>query len=246
MADPVRDGASPRKPIDLPFRRSMSAPLLTAFGLLAAGGLGLVIWLVVKPGAFGIPVEQRRTPASGALSHDVGRILLAPVPSPLPATEAPCPELSGVVVEGGPPAQGRLGAVLEDLCGVLNQAPDLREAVRALASARIRFASFGRTGELSAVDRSARRILLNIRLARSRSPVVDIAPLLAHEGFHLARGVSPVTAADELTAREVELLACRLLIDIRRWPRGCRDARAIVALGERAALDALIRAGYMR
>jgi hypothetical protein len=244
MPDPVSDGAGGR--VDLPFRRSMPAPVLFLFAAVAAGGLALVVVLIARPGTFGIPVAERRSPPRGVLSHDVGRMVPAPAPSPLPATASPCADLAGVVVEGGPPAQGRLGLALQTLCRTFGTRADLDDAIRALATARIHFATFARSGDASTTDLSARRILLDIRFSRSRSAVVDIVPLLAHEGYHLARSGQPVTAGEEFAARGVELLVCRLIIDIRRWPRGCEDARALADMGERAGVDALVRAGYPR
>jgi hypothetical protein len=117
--------------------------------------------------------------------------------------------------------------------------------VRGLAKARIRFALFTRTGVLSTADRSANRILLAVALSRTNLPPLAIAPLLAHEGYHIAKG-GPVTATQEYFARVAELGACRDFFKVEDYPRGCADADAIVRLGQDSAVDLLVRAGFPR
>lgn len=231
------------------FLDSMPRPLIVAFIALATAGIGLVIWLIVNPpDPTQVALELRRSPPSGPYSHDVVRATLVDVPDPLPSFNPPCPEISGVIVEGGEAAAERVRAALRSLCPAAR--PDMpveaQQAVRALATARIRFALFTRTGDVSTADLSARRILLAIALSRTNVPPEILAPLLAHEGYHLSHGL-PVTASHEFRARVAELAVCRLLkIDVGDFARGCTDASAVVRLGEARAVDLLVRAGFPR
>jgi hypothetical protein len=238
--------AKPPKPrgIDLPFWRSMPRPLLIVFGALALGGLVLTVFFVANPPRARIGIAERRSPPSAGFSHETGEIVPAPVPSPLPRTQPPCDALAGVVIEGGPPAQDRLGGVLERLCRVLDGPADVAASVEALAGARIRFARFARTGDPSTLDLARRTIYVNVVFARRDVSASYIMPILAHEGWHLAHAGESRIALQEVRARSVELAVCRLLLDVRRWPRGCTDAQDLLRDGEPAAVTKLVEAGY--
>lgn len=229
------------------FLRSMPGPLMALFVVGLAVALGIAVWAVAFPSRV-LPPDpgERRPPPARALSHDVGEVVPAPVPSPLAAYEPPCRALAGARPEGGPPGVLRLAEALRPLCRLAGTgvAPELAEAVRALDGTRIRFARFARTGVESSLDGRARRILLNLKFAKGGSRVDVIAPVLAHEGSHLAHLGEPFDAAAELRARRAELAACREVIRRDRWPRGCREAEELVALGEERALAALRAAGY--
>ena len=229
------------------FLESMPKPLIVVFLACAAAGVGLVVWLFAHPpNPPQVALALRRSPPAGSYSHDVVRIRLEPIPSVIPPYRPPsC--VAGLVIEGGTPAQDRIDRVLRALCPIAGPgAPaELRRAVQALSTARIRFALFTRTGDLSTTDLSARRILLAVALARTNVPVGVIAPLLVHEGYHLALGL-PVTATQEFHARLAELEACDLLFDAAHFTRGCSDAQAMVRLGEARAVDLLVRVGYPR
>jgi hypothetical protein len=183
------------------------------------------------------------------LTHDVFQQRLVAIPSPLPPFAPPCPTVAGFVVEGGQAAVDRLERALGPVCTKLQDGKlpaDVRMALRALQTSRVRFALFKRTGELSTADLVQRRILLAVALSRTNAPTAPIALLLVHEGYHLSLG-APVTAAQEFGARRAEYEACRVLVpDRRRWPRGCDDALAMVRLGQVRATELLVRAGYPR
>ncbi|MFY9586467.1 MAG: hypothetical protein WAT66_03315 [Actinomycetota bacterium] len=240
------------------FIDSMPRPLLVVFLLFVAAGIGLVVYLLGNPPTRSeLPLAERRSPPKGSFTHDVVRARLVDIPSPLPSFRPPCEEVRGLVVEGGPPAVARLIGPDEDgrptpvasLCGLLSQgrgAPvETQEAIRGLAKARIRFALFTRTGVLSTTDLSENRILLAVALSRTNLPPLVIAPLLAHEGYHIAKG-GPVTATQEFAARVAELGACRNFFKVEDYPRGCADADAIVRLGRDSAVELLVRAGFPR
>lgn len=251
--DPAAESSDAGEPAagtrEIAFLESMPRPLVALFLLLAAGGVGLVIFLMIRPPtADDVALELRRSPPRGTLTHEVVGAILVPIPDPLPAFTPPCPAFSGVVIEGGPPAQARLGSVLRSLCplarpGVPSQ---VSEGLRGLDGARLRFARFTRTGDQSTADIGARRVLLDVSLARSNVPPIVLAPLLVHEGWHLSHADAGVTARQEYLARVAELGACRLLIAVDRFPRGCQDAESLVQLGEERAVEALARGGYPR
>jgi hypothetical protein len=174
---------------------------------------------------------------------------LVSIPSLIPTFIPRCTAFRGLVVEGGAAADDRINRVLDGMCQLAGPAaktqPELAQAIRALTTARIRFALFTRTGDLSTADLSARRILLAKILARTTAPAGPIAPLLIHEAYHLSQGL-PVTASQEFHARVAEFAACTALFDEAHYPRGCEDARAVVRLGEARAVELFVRAGYLR
>jgi hypothetical protein len=249
---PPKAEAEARGTEDIRFLQSMPRAVITIFLLFAAAGIGIVVWLFVNPPtAKQVALELRRSPPVGTLTHDVVRFNPVDIPTDLQPFIPPCEQVRGLVVEGGQPAQDRIYRTLGPVCKLFLSDPDRKEAVpddvlksiRALATARIRFALFKRTGDLSTTDLSQHRILLAIALSRVDAPAGPMAPLLIHEGYHLALG-SPVTAAQEFAARRVEYDACRLLFEPKVFTRGCDDARDIVAFGEARAVELLVRAGY--
>lgn len=241
-------GETPPDPRPKPsFLGSMPPPLMALFLAALAVALGMVVWTVAFPNRVTPPAPgERRPPPAGSMTHDVGEVVPAPVPSPLPRYEPPCPGFDGVRPEGGPPGVVRLTAALRPLCALAGPgvAPELAEAVRALDGVRIRFADFARTGVESVLDRDARRILLNLKFAKAGSRVDIIAPVLVHEGSHLAGAAARPDAVAEYRARRAELAACREIIRKDRWTRGCREAEELVGLGEVRALASLRAAGY--
>ena len=231
------------------FIDSMPRPLILTFLVFAAVGIGLVVWVFVDPpSARQVALELRRSPPGAGLSHNAVRIRPVAAPSsPAPFAFPAC--VRGVVVEGGVAAQERLDRVLKPLCDLALKpsiSQRLSDTIHTLARARIRFALFTRTGDLSTTQLAERRILLAIALSRTNVPAGVIAPLLVHEAYHIFAG-TPVTAAGEFQARTIEYEACRdLFPDRDTWPRGCDDAQAMVRLGEARAVDVLLRAGYPR
>lgn len=245
--------AAKPKGIDLPFHKAMPRGLLVVFAVAVVVGLVLTAVVMINPPASEIAVAERRSPPSATLSHDVGEIVLAPIPEELPTTVPPCPEVAGIVIEGGEPAQVRLGGtaetqgVLHRLCRHAQGDSDVARSIRALAGTRLRFAVFSRSGDFSTLSTSDPvRVLINIRFARRDISAALIGPLLVHEGFHLLHAGEPLTAELEFRARETELRACRLLIDIAAWDRGCTDARRLVEFGRERAIEELVAAGFPR
>ena len=232
------------------FRESMPRPLMIAFLATGALAIGVIVWLLaVPPTPTQLDIAARRSAPSGAFSHDVVHVEPAPIPTPLPDFEPPCEAVAGVVVEGGPAAQSRIGFVVrEHLCRLAfdeTQPPEVKRAIAALSEATIRFGRFTRTGEQSTLELSTGRIYINVDLARTSVDPVVIGPLLVHEGWHLAAG-GPVTAPQEFGARRAELQACRVIFRERDPARGCLDAQAIVAAGEARAVELLVRSGFPR
>jgi hypothetical protein len=237
--------ASPK----LRFIDSMPRPLIVIFLAFAAAGIGLVVWVFVHPpSAKQVALELRRSPPGAGYSHNAVRIRPIAVPTPIPGFVFPtC--VKGIVVEGGVAAQKRLDRALKPLCDLASKgetSAELTDSIHALAGARIRFALFTRTGDLSTTELAQRRIFLAIALSRANVPAGLIAPLLVHEGYHVLSG-APINAFQEFRARAVEYEACRELFPERdRWPRGCDDAQAMVRLGQDRAIELLVRAGYPR
>jgi len=233
------------------FRESMPKPLLIAFLGTGAAAVGLVVWLMVSPPVpKNLELGSRRSPPTGTFTHNVVRAIPVDIPTPLPVFDPPCDAVAGIVIEGGEAAQGRIRSILRlNLCRIVGdetQPQEVKQAIRALSGARIRFGILTRTGEQSTTDLTAKRILINVDLARTSVDPRLIAPLLVHEGWHLSVG-GPVTAAQEYGARVAELQACRVVYrDPAEPSRGCVDAQAIVTLGESRAIELLVRAGFPR
>jgi hypothetical protein len=229
------------------FLESMPRPLMATFLVVAAGTLVLVILLMLAPPRSPTVVIAARRPAPrGTLSHDVGRLVAAPVPTTPPTFRPPCEAFRTTRVEGGPPGVARFRAALGRLCPFFagGVPRELAIALRGFERATIRFAAFARTGVESTSDLGARRIWVNVRFARTGSPYAWVSPVLVHEAWHLANGGSAVTAEQELDARAAELTTCRFLMDPDRWPRGCRDAEVLLALPRSRAVELLRSAGY--
>ena len=86
-------------PRNLRFVDSMPRPLIAAFLVFAAAGIGLVVWLFVSPpDPSQVALELRRSPPAGSNTHDVLRARLVSVPSPLPPFEAPGATVRWLVV----------------------------------------------------------------------------------------------------------------------------------------------------
>ena len=252
MAEGAPEAAPPERPTqNLRFIDSMPRPLIVSFLALATAGIALVVIVFAHPPKpKEIALAQRRSPPVGTFTHDVLLQRLVAIPSTLPSYTPPrnC-DVDGVVIEGGLPARDRIDRALRPLCDAELQSTNLEfhQAMKALATARIRFALFVRTGNLSTADVSARRILLAIGLSRENVPAGELAPLIVHEAYHLSQGV-PVTAEQEFGARVAEYAACVVLpgFDVKHFPRDCADARDIVRLGRARAVALLVGAGYPR
>lgn len=245
-AQKARRKADKPKGIDLPFHKAMPRPLLIVFGVFALVTLVLVVVVMIKPPTPRIGVAERRSAPSGFFSHNVGDLIPAPIPDVVPKTAAPCTAVEGVVIEGGPPAHARLGGVLERLCSHATGESGLAKSIRALSKVRLRFARFARSGEMSTISTRDMRLFVGVTFARHDVSAAYIGPLLAHEGFHALSSGKPWSAALEFEARQVELDACKQLIDIRAWPRGCTDAQRLVQFGRERGIDQLAQAGFPR
>ena len=252
MARGTTEAAPPEgPPKNIRFIDSMPRALLAVFLVLAIAGIALVVVVFVHPPKpKEIALGLRRSPPAGAFSHDVLLKRLVAIPSTLPAYTPPrnC-DVDGVLIEGGVPARDRIDSVLRPLCAAELQStnPQFHEAMKALATARIRFALFTRTGNLSTADFGARRVLLAIGLSRENVPAGELAPLIVHEAYHLSQAL-PFTAEQEYEARVAEYAACVALpgFDAKHFPRDCADARDIIRLGRAGAVALLVSAGYPR
>jgi hypothetical protein len=239
----------PGSPSKLRFRDSMPKPLMAVFALVAVGALVLALVLVLKPPSSPPePLGRRLLPPVGTLAHDVGRIVPAPIPSPAPAPAAVCSPLDRLRIEAGTAGQVRLAAAVRALCALGHGGvpPELQQAVLGLDGVTIRFAAFDRTAEEATADLANGILYVNVRFARANTPTILVAPVLVHEGWHLAHRGLAVTAEQEYLARVAELDSCRQLIDRDKWIRDCLDAEQVVALGETRAVDLLVAAGYAR
>jgi len=243
------DDASPprREPSKLRFIDAMPRPLLVLFLVTGAVAVVAALVFIIHPPEFAtVPVQDRRPPPKGALTHDAGRVVPAPVPSVLPSVSPPCSAVSTTILKVGPAGAVRLRQVLTDICRLAHGgvAPELTTAIGGLKGATIRFAVFQRAGVESTADFTGRTIWLNIKFSRSNVPVEQVAPVIVHEGWHLAHPRDAVTATQELGARRAEVAACRELISIDSWPRWCKDARALTDLPAARAIALLVSAGY--
>jgi hypothetical protein len=231
----------------LRFIDAMPRPLLILFLLAGVVAVVAALVFIIHPPEFStVPVQDRRPPPRGVLTHDAGRIVPAPLPSVLPSVIPPCSALSTTVLKVGPAGAIRLREVLADVCRLAHGgvAPELTAAIGGLKGATIRFGIFQRAGVESTADFATKTIWVNIKFSRSNVPVEQVAPVIVHEGWHLAHPRDTVTATQEVGARRAEVAACRELISIDSWPRWCKDARALTELPAARAIALLVSAGY--
>jgi hypothetical protein len=231
----------------LRFIDAMPRPLLVVFLLTGTVAVVAALVFIIHPPEFStVPLQDRRPPPHGTLTHDTGRIFPAPLPPAAPRVSPPCKALSSTVLKVGVAGAERLGAVLTDVCRLAHGgvASELTTAIGGLKGATIRFAVFQRAGVESTADFATRTIWLNIKFSRSNLPVEQVAPVIVHEGYHLAHSQDAVTASQELGARRAEVAACRELISVDQWPRWCKDARALTDLPAARAIALLVSAGY--
>ena len=233
----------------LRFIDAMPRPLLVLF--LVAGVVAVVAALVfiIHPPEFStVPVQERRPPPRGALTHNVGKLAPAPVPSPEATLPPACAAFSTTVLRVGPAGAVRLRQALVDLCRLSHGGvpADLTIAIKGLGTSTIRFAGFRLAGVESTADLATRTVWLNLKFSESNLPVEQVAPVLVHEGWHLAHLGDAVTAEQELGARRAEVAACRELMDVSKWPRWCNDARTLTDLPAARAIALLVSAGYTR
>jgi hypothetical protein len=244
------DASPPRKqPTKLRFIDSMPRALLVLFTIAGvAAVVTALVFIIDPPRSATLPVEQRRPPPRGTLSHDTGRIYPAPLPSVVPAVAPACPAIATTRIKAGTAGVARLRAVLADLCGLSHGgvSADLTLAIRGLRGATLQFAGFQRAGVESTVDFATKTIWLNLKFSQESMDVELVAPVVVHEGWHLAHPNDAVTAGQELGARTAEVDACRQLINIDKWPRWCQDGRALTELPAARAIALLVSAGYPR
>ena len=215
-----------------------------------------------------LPVAERRSPPAQGLSHGVGEVR---VPILLPANadrlvrrRAGCPRLDRVTLVGTAGEVALLDAAATKLCALRSTAP-IQRARDGLqrAGAVIAFAEF----QLSINESTTRfgtgppEVLVHAKFQQGDAAPERVAAVLAHEGSHVAdarvggqpaaadelraRQVELVTAASELEARKAELEACGRLFGAGVQPnRGCADAAALLAESDAAAIGRLKEAGY--
>jgi len=231
----------------LRFIDAMPRPLLVLFLVTGAVAVTAALIFIIHPPEFStVPVQERRPPPRGTLTHDTGRIFPAPLPSSAPRVPAPCSALSTTVLKVGVAGAVRLRAVLSDVCRLAQGgvAPELTTGIAGLKGATIRFAVFQLAGVESTADFATKTIWLNIKFSRSNLPVEQVAPVIVHEGYHFAHPGDAVTATQELGARRAEVAACRELISVDSWPRWCKDAGTLTDLPAARAIELLVSAGY--
>ncbi len=225
--------------------------LWLAVAVTTAAMVAVALGLVRQGGQADMPLGASRSPPAAGRSHDVGDYL---VPALDPANRArvvrqhpACARLAPVNLAGTPGEVLLLERAAERTCG-LRSTEGVQRARDGLARARttVAFAEFKLTGNESTTrfGPDGPLVLVNGKFSQARSLPERIATLLVHEGVHVADG-GPPTAAAELAADRAQLDACqRLLPDPEEWNVSCRDAAALLALGEARALDELRRAGY--
>jgi hypothetical protein len=233
----------------LRFIDAMPRPLLIMLLVAGAVAIAASVIVIVSPPKFStVSVQSRRPPPRGSLTHDVGRIVPGPLPSHVPTFTPPCSAVSSTKLVAGGPGVERLRAVLAQICSLAHGGvpAEVTKAIGGLRGATIRYAGFGRSGVESTADLKAKIIWVNIKFSQQRLPVEQLAPVVLHEGWHLAHAADPVTAEQELGARGTEVATCRQLIQISKWPRWCSDARALTEIPQSQAIDLLVSAGYRR
>src|SRR5438270_3327965 len=116
----------------LRFIDAMPRPLLVLFLVAGVVAVAAALVFIIHPPEFStVPIQERRPPPRGALTHDAGRIPPAPVPSVLPSVSPPCSAVSTTILKVGPAGAVRLRQVLADICRLAHGgvAPELTTAI---------------------------------------------------------------------------------------------------------------------
>lgn len=239
---PLRDDGLPTLPTGEPVLARWF--VLTMLALVPVT-IGVTLWALSFAGREVVPAAERR-PAGGpevTVARGAAELGADRTTEPGPG----CAE--GLTMVGDEGARAALRRALGATCQLLDGA-DLAAASRGLdaavaSGARVRFATF----ELSGVESSARVedgvIVLELNARFAFEDATRAAPELVHQLALLAQPDWPgatITVASALTAAREQAAACARLSLPAGEPRGCSDARELVADPDPSA--ALSAAGY--
>jgi hypothetical protein len=220
--------------------------VLTMLALVPVA-VAVTVWALSFAGRDVTPPAERRPAGDAEVTVERGDAVLG---EDLTGEAGPgC--ASRLVMVGDDGARAALRRALAATCELLDTT-ELRAArlgleEASLGSARVRFATF----ELSGVGSSARvedgTIVIELNARFAFEDATRAAPELVHQFALVAQpdwpGARP-TVAQALTAAREQTMACARADLAGDEPRGCLDARAILALDD--AASALAAAGYAR
>ncbi len=224
-------------------------PLLARWFVLAMiplviGAIVVTILMFVAIAREPIGVAERRPPGTAEVTHERGQAVLAEDET---ADLGPgCADEIELIGDTGGRATG--DRVLRAVCSLLSTGdyPDAEVGLDRWAELDgvLRIAVFEATGveATSRVERGAVVMELNPRF--QFEDAARAAPMVLHELVHLA-GAWPgtaVSAETELAAMRVQAAACDAIDFGDNPPRGCGDARELLAADD--PLGLLVEAGY--
>ena len=207
--------------------------------------IAVTLWALSFAGRDVVPAAERRPAGGSEVTVARGEATLGSDPTTEPGPAC----ASGLTLVGDDGARAALRRALGATCQLLGAA-DLPAASRGLevataSGARLRFATF----ELSGVESSARvedgGLVLELNARFAFEDATRAAPELVHQLALVAQDDWPgasLTVATALVAAREQALACSRLSLPQGEPRGCVDARGILAEEDPAA--ALAAAGY--
>lgn len=215
---------------------ALGAPLLPrwfaiAMVVLVPAGLIVVAWAFLSIGRPSIDPAARRPPGSATVTHERGDAALNEIRSAEPGPGC----AAGITLVGDASARAIARRALEEVCRLLPR-EGFAAARRGLerwvkAGGVLRVAVF----ELTGLDSSARTeggaVVVELNAKFQFEEGARAAPAIVHELTHLAGDWpgQPLTAEAELEAVRTQLAACERLSPTRDPPRGCRDARELLA-----------------
>ena len=239
---PLRDDGLPTLPTGEPVLARWFVLVMLA---LVPVSIGVTLWALSFAGRDVVPPAERRPAGGPTVTIERGAAELGTDAS----TEAGPGCAAGLTIVGDEGARAALRRALGATCQLL-EGPDLARAVLGLdaataAGARVRFATF----ELSGVESSARleddAIVIELNARFAFEDATRAAPELVHQLALLAQADWPgatLTVASALAAAEEQAAACSRLSLPAGEPRGCTDARELLADPDPGA--ALAAAGY--
>jgi hypothetical protein len=212
--------------------------------VLVPVGVGVTLWALNATGREPLPPAERRSTGTAEVTHERGVAGLNETLDTEPGPDC----AAGVEVLGDPGARAAAVRTLGAVCTLLGRGGfDAAEAGLARWAATdglLRFAVF----ELTGLDSSARvedgRVVIELNAKFQFDDATQAAPLVIHELTHLGGRWpgAPVSAEEELGALEAQARACERLVIRDEPPRGCDDARAVLA--DPDPLSRLQEAGY--
>lgn len=230
--------------------------------VLVAAVIGVGVVALTSTGRPRIDPAARRPPGDQVITHERGQVVLSDIESSEPGPGC----ATGITMVGDDAVRAATTAALRATCQLL-EGGDFPTALDGLArwqraDGTLRLGIFELTGVDSTAllqsggqrggdvdsdtetDSDVRRLVIELNAKFQTVRAQRAAPAVVHELVHLSQGMPgrSVTADAEVAAIQAQARACGQLDFADTPPRGCRDARELLATD--APRQRLMAAGY--